>query len=130
MTEAKEEKQHDLRIQETDILPQPLQTRPNKPKLIRPIGHLIEATGTIHFQTGIVGGMPDMIQNQVNGILVEPDQAAQLASAISLLLNNPLLRQKFSKNGNSVLERRYYANRVTLAMALKDSVRKYFSERI
>lgn len=39
-----------------------------------------------------VGAIPELVQDQVNGILVEPEQPAALAAAIAKLATNPALR--------------------------------------
>lgn len=43
-----------------------------------------------------VGGIPEMIKNNANGFLLFPRDTASLAKKIQLLLNDPLLCQKFS----------------------------------
>lgn len=45
-----------------------------------------------------VGGIPEAIQNGVDGILVEPGSAVQLAEAIAYLLDNPDYASKLSYN--------------------------------
>ena len=49
--------------------------------------------GTAH------GGTTELVHEGVHGFLVEPDNPAQLASAISLLLADPELRQRMGKAG-------------------------------
>lgn len=44
------------------------------------------------------GGVPEIVQNEVNGILVEPKNSVQLAQALSRLIENPELRQKLGQN--------------------------------
>jgi glycosyltransferase involved in cell wall biosynthesis len=65
-----------------------------------------------------VGGIPDMIKNGSNGILVPPDNADQLANAISLLLNDETMRNTLASNGRKVLNDYYYRDRMTLESAL------------
>lgn len=69
-----------------------------------------------------VGGIPDMIEDGVNGMLVNPDDPYELANAISLLLNDDARRQKLAKNARRVLSNRYYKGRITLEEALNQSV--------
>ena len=69
-----------------------------------------------------VGGIPDMIEDGVNGILFQPNNPIELAKAISLLINNSSLRRKLSTNTKQSLETRYYAGRISLAEALKKSI--------
>ncbi|GGE74687.1 glycosyl transferase [Streptosporangium jomthongense] len=44
-----------------------------------------------------VGGIPDIIENGRNGLLVPPEDAEALASAILNLANNPAQRQQYAK---------------------------------
>ncbi len=41
----------------------------------------------------MAGGLPDLVQDGVNGLLVEPGQPGQLAAALQRLISNPGLRQ-------------------------------------
>ena len=70
-----------------------------------------------------VGGIPDMIQNGVNGILIEPDNPQELANAISWLLKDKASRDTLARNAVSTLENRYY-NRITLENAFEKSVQE------
>jgi glycosyltransferase involved in cell wall biosynthesis len=69
-----------------------------------------------------VGGIPDMIENGVNGILVKADNPHELANAISLLLDDDALRRKLAANARPVLISRYYQGRITLKDALIQSI--------
>ena len=69
-----------------------------------------------------VGGIPDMIEDGMNGILVKPDDPYELANAISLLLNDNAKRQKIAENARRTLFDRYYKGRITLEEALNQSV--------
>jgi len=68
-----------------------------------------------------VGGIPDMIENGVNGILVKPNDPSALANAISLVLRDNALRTNLARNTVQVLHDRYY-NRATIEEALERSV--------
>ncbi|MDA3885287.1 MAG: glycosyltransferase [Candidatus Delongbacteria bacterium] len=50
------------------------------------------------------GGIPEMIENGVNGILVEPQSPEKLAEAISDLVDNEEKRNIIGKNGNVSVE--------------------------
>ena len=51
------------------------------------------------------GGIPDMIRNNVNGILVEKKNAVVLADKIAGLLVNPPLRKSMGNSGYQVLKK-------------------------
>ena len=46
-----------------------------------------------------VGGIPEMIENAKNGILVEPGNEKQLAQSLILLISDPALRKKIAGQG-------------------------------
>jgi glycosyltransferase involved in cell wall biosynthesis len=69
-----------------------------------------------------VGGIPDMIKEGINGLLVKPDNPEELSKAIALLLRNNVLRETFRKNAATILKEKYYKNRITLADSLQQSV--------
>ena len=47
-----------------------------------------------------VGGIPELIENDVSGILVEPNNPEKLLEGINGLVENDELAQKLSKNGH------------------------------
>lgn len=49
-----------------------------------------------------VGGVPDVVKHQWNGLLVPPGDARSLAEAIDKLLADPLLRAAMGRNGHSL----------------------------
>ncbi|PKL71119.1 MAG: glycosyltransferase family 1 protein, partial [Methanobacteriales archaeon HGW-Methanobacteriales-2] len=51
-----------------------------------------------------LGGLPEVVRNGENGLLVEPKVVGDLASKLSLLLENPTLRHKLGKNGRKIAE--------------------------
>lgn len=51
-----------------------------------------------------VGGMPFLIQNQYNGILVEPNDEIQMVEAIKDVLNNEVKRNKIINNARLKVE--------------------------
>jgi glycosyltransferase involved in cell wall biosynthesis len=55
----------------------------------------IPAVGTL------VGGIPELIEDGVTGILVEPDNAQGLALAIRTLIDNPDYRKKMGQNARA-----------------------------
>lgn len=52
-----------------------------------------------------VGGIPDVVDHQVTGWLVEPASAAELAEAIEHLYRHPQLRQKLAQRASEKLNR-------------------------
>lgn len=52
-----------------------------------------------------VGGIPEIISDGVNGLLVEPHSPGQLANAIRRILEEPELKERFKNNSQDVLER-------------------------
>lgn len=52
-----------------------------------------------------VGGIPYLIENSTNGLLVPPDQTQQFVEAILTLYKNPYLVETISKNGRATAER-------------------------
>jgi len=46
-----------------------------------------------------VGAIPELIQNEVHGLLVSPANPKELAKAINKLLNSPNLRENYGRNG-------------------------------
>jgi L-malate glycosyltransferase len=52
-----------------------------------------------------VGGIPYLIDDHDNGLLVEPDNPESMVSAIETLLTNPELAQKISKTGRARVEK-------------------------
>jgi glycosyltransferase involved in cell wall biosynthesis len=68
----------------------------------------IEATacGTPVIGTN-VGGIPDIIDNEINGLLVAPANVEELAGAIDRLLGDEGLRGKFVKNGIETAKRKF-----------------------
>ncbi len=59
-----------------------------------------------------VGGIPHIIKDGVNGLLVEPRDSEALAKAITLLLKKPSLREEIRRNNEHEIER-YDLNKIT-----------------
>jgi glycosyltransferase involved in cell wall biosynthesis len=57
-----------------------------------------QACGTVPIGTR-VGGIPDVIQDGVNGLLIEPKNSEQIASAVIRLLEDKALRERLAENG-------------------------------
>ena len=54
-----------------------------------------------------VGGVPEMITDQENGLLVQPKDSQQLAEKIRYLLNNPEIAKAFAKKAREKAEREF-----------------------
>lgn len=50
-----------------------------------------------------VGGLPEVLTNEVNALLVPRQDVAQLANALERLLNDGALRQRLAENGKEIL---------------------------
>ncbi len=48
---------------------------------------------------GDSGGVRDAVINNINGLLVDPEQTSQIAAAAIKLINNPLLRRELGEQG-------------------------------
>jgi glycosyltransferase involved in cell wall biosynthesis len=44
------------------------------------------------------GGLPEVVQHEINGLLVEAQRPAELAGAICRIISDPLLRQRLASN--------------------------------
>ncbi|MFA5144811.1 MAG: glycosyltransferase family 4 protein [Candidatus Omnitrophota bacterium] len=53
------------------------------------------------------GGLPEIIQNGVNGVLVEAGSSSRLADNIVGLISNERLRDKLGRNARKTIEERY-----------------------
>ena len=54
-----------------------------------------------------VGGIPEVVHDEENGILVEPNNPIKLANAIQYLLDNDALRREFGKNGRDLVVKKF-----------------------
>lgn len=51
-----------------------------------------------------IGGLPDLLENGKNGILVEDDDANSMTNAVNSLLDDEELTERLSKNGRAMAE--------------------------
>ncbi|MFZ5892886.1 MAG: glycosyltransferase [Myxococcota bacterium] len=58
-----------------------------------------------------VSGIPDVIQDGENGLLVHPAQPTELAGALRRVLTDPALREKLGKNALKTLKQHYDVTR-------------------
>jgi len=54
-----------------------------------------------------VGGIPDVVKNMENGIVVSPRDERSLADAIVTLKNDPHLRERMGRRGQAVIKEKY-----------------------
>jgi glycosyltransferase involved in cell wall biosynthesis len=59
-----------------------------------------------------VGGIPDVIKDGVNGLLIPPNEPLALASALGTLLKNTKLRESYGRNGRVIAEECFSWNRI------------------
>jgi glycosyltransferase involved in cell wall biosynthesis len=62
-----------------------------------------------------VGGTPEAIVDGVTGLLVEPDDAAALAGAITRLLNDPALAERLGRTARQTIADRYSVEKMVRA---------------
>jgi len=79
-------------------------------------GSRIEGFGLVYAEAGAcgkpviaskIGGVPEVIKNGYNGILVDPFNDTEVEIAIRRLLSNPALAQKMGVNGRKRVEREF-----------------------
>ena len=58
-----------------------------------------------------VGGMPEVIQDRVNGLLVEPNHVAGLATAMDQLASDPETARRLGEAGREIAITRYSLER-------------------
>jgi len=59
-----------------------------------------------------VGGVPEIIQNNQSGIIIEPKNLKQLAEAIKKLIKNPELKNKLSREARKTVEHKFTLNKM------------------
>ena len=61
-----------------------------------------------------VGGIPEVVKDSINGILVPPKNPEKLAEAILALRNNEGLRKNMGTAGRSIVEEKFSSSRMVL----------------
>jgi glycosyltransferase involved in cell wall biosynthesis len=54
-----------------------------------------------------IGGIPEVVEDGVNGILVEPGSAAELGDALGMLLSSPDRRKRMGQAGRGIYDHRF-----------------------
>ena len=67
-----------------------------------------------------VAGIPEIIQNNTNGLLVTPKNSKELTHAIKYLLNNPKIASKMGEKGKEISMKQF-----TLSKMLEEYSRYY-----
>ena len=66
-----------------------------------------------------VGGIPEMIQNQKNGLLIEPKNPSELATSIKFLIENPELANQLGNQAKITVKEKF---------SIKKMIEKTFSQ--
>jgi glycosyltransferase involved in cell wall biosynthesis len=64
-----------------------------------------------------VSGIPELVTDGVNGLLVEPDQPAQLAAALIQLHEHPDLADRLSREARTTVDERFDGDRLARELA-------------
>jgi glycosyltransferase involved in cell wall biosynthesis len=69
-------------------------------KAVEPFGLVALEAGFFSLPTVVTcrGGLPEIVEHEVNGLLVEAERPAELAAALSRLIDDPSLRQRLGAN--------------------------------
>ena len=54
-----------------------------------------------------VGGIPDLVKHQLNGLLVKPGDVAELANALEQILCDNVLSSKMGKEGRKRIQEQF-----------------------
>ncbi len=57
-----------------------------------------------------VGGIPDLVKHQLNGLLVKPGDVAELANALEQILNDRVFSSKMGKEGRKRIQEQFSAD--------------------
>ncbi len=77
-----------------------------------PMGVLEAMSNCLPVVVTRVGGLPDMITDGVNGLMIEPGDIAGLVTQLDRLLSDSKLRNQLAMAGRKCIEDRYCANAV------------------
>jgi glycosyltransferase involved in cell wall biosynthesis len=63
-----------------------------------------------------IGGLPEVVENKVSGLMIESENVTQLTEALRQLVEDKHYRQTLGKNGRALAEKRYDWNNNVLDM--------------
>jgi glycosyltransferase involved in cell wall biosynthesis len=58
-----------------------------------------------------ISGIPELVEDQVNGLLTPPGDDTALATAMARLLNEPALRERLGQNGRQSVVKKFDVKR-------------------
>ena len=64
-----------------------------------------------------VSGIPELVEHEVNGLLVEPDDPQALADALLRLHDDPELTRRLTRNGRETVRERFDGDRLARTLA-------------
>lgn len=67
-----------------------------------------------------VGGIPEIVRNGIDGLLVDADDETQLADAIDSLMNDDVLREKYGKHSLAI-----YENEFSVEIGVRQTIEYY-----
>ena len=69
------------------------------------------------------GGMPEIVRDEINGLLITPKNVAELRAAVERLLANEELRRKMGKAGRQLVETEFSIDTMVAAnLAIYENV--------
>lgn len=90
-----------------------------------PIALLEAMASSLPIVVSPVGGIPEAIRDDVNGLLVEPGDVAGLRDALQRLLSEPALRERLGNEARATVERQFDLGKA--ATRFKDIYRELLS---
>ena len=86
-------------LQNTDVLVQPSVPTKNGRREGIPVVLMEAMSSSVPVISSQLSGIPELIENNHSGILVEPRDIEGIANALECYYNDPLLRKKHASNG-------------------------------
>ena len=63
-----------------------------------------------------VGGIPEIIKDDINGLLIEPENEQQLAEALSKLISNEKLRMEMGTKSYQMVKEKWDMNKQVIKL--------------